>query len=242
MEILPYFDATKLNRRIKGRRNKIKYVEIKVESESTREGLMHITEKHICDIIEAYCKLILNYEGSDNVREYKNSQNLPDNFGEYARNLEAIAEELSGFQNLFFKDRFNELNALFYSDVDIQELKDQYNGNDKTWYDKKIERLRRALEETRNLIGKNLGQGIYKTLLEVLGKVASDPDKIWKDGDKHVYVSSYRFGKSERMLMFVAEDNGRLITAFKRHPLFKRDDGVTYIIYRKENNDTKRFK
>jgi hypothetical protein len=235
MEILPYFDAANLNRRIKGRRNKIKYSEIKVESESTKEGLIHITEKHICDIIEAYCKLVLNCEGNDNVGEYKNSQDLPDNFGEYARNLEVIAEELSGFQNLFFKDRFAELTALFYSNADIRELKDQYTGKDKTWYDKKIEKLRRALEETRNLIGENIGQKVYTTLLEVLGKVASDPDKIWRDKDKHIYISSYRFGKNERMLMFVAEDDGRLVTAFKRHPLFKQDDGVTYIIYRKES-------
>ncbi|RLE44420.1 hypothetical protein DRJ16_02285, partial [Candidatus Woesearchaeota archaeon] len=86
------------------------------------------------------------------------------------------------------------------------------------------------LNTTRRLIEEKEKKKIYDSIIEILGLISSDPEKIWKIHNKHVYVSKFKFGKNKRIVMFVAEQDGRLITAYQRSPKFRKNK-KTYIIY-----------
>jgi hypothetical protein len=182
MEILPYFDSKKLNAKI-NRKDRIQYEKIIVDCSSTKEGLIHIIERHIYDVVEAYSRLVLNDQGSNYLESFMREQNLSQDFKLYAASLSRIAEELYQLRRFFFSDfRYEDFIKSFYGKIDTKDLKRFYVGREQQTFGCKVDELQNQLRTARKIISDEEKQKLYECLLEVAALFLRTPIRSGKTG------------------------------------------------------------
>ncbi len=207
--ILPNFDAEKLNQRI-SKAHRIKYKKICINQSGLKEGMAHIRERHINDIVCIYCS---ENKKIASVKMYCDMLSLPEaSFQIYHDNLKDIGDRVRKITDGMMRGRIERVRNLIYDPNEIRHLEGTVRKDD-------VDDIRSKLLEARSSINDNEINKINKSLLFLLDRTVSGPSKILlvEGEDKHLYFSQFKY-KNRRLTIIVGCDNGAVITAYIKKP------------------------